>query len=61
VADTLLFGIAFGRGQGRRYAQKLWIGISRRTRCTFPVSSQERAGAPTPAGRIHRYARTTSG
>jgi hypothetical protein len=45
----------------RRYAQKLWSGDFVRHAVYLPEKVTQRAGAPTPVGRIHRYVQSTSG
>ena len=45
--------------QQGRYAQKLWMGDFVRHAVYLPKKAIERPGAPTLAGRGHRYAKTT--
>ena len=44
-----------------RYAQKLWIGDFSKHAVYLLEKVTQRAGAPTPVGRIHRYVQSTSG
>ncbi|MBA3490916.1 MAG: hypothetical protein H0T55_02420 [Rubrobacteraceae bacterium] len=54
----VLFGTALLTG---RYDRKLWIEISKGTRCTFPTRQSKEPTLVASVGRRHRYVHTTSG
>jgi hypothetical protein len=58
---SVAFMAALGVISAWRYARNLWMGDFLRHAVYLPKKVVKRSGAPTPVGRIHHNAQTTSG